>query len=179
MLFWSVFLKTHKKIVINHRKCKKWLFWQSITFILYIFKNTNQKKICASIVFKAKSKPKHKENFCFGGEVSLKTKNALFGRSKMVLFRGQISNLYFCVCSCKRKLHSNFHQKYKYLGPLEFFENENFDVHAPPCTDNLDLNFPYHTWPLVSWPVLSSMFWPIKKKFHTPPYCTLVQCTLQ
>ena len=27
------------------------------------FKNTNQKNICASIVFKAESKPKHEEKF--------------------------------------------------------------------------------------------------------------------
>ena len=60
---------------------------------------------------------------------SSKTKNALFLGSKMVLFKSQISNLYFCICFfCKRKLHANFHKKYWYLGPLEFFENENSDV---------------------------------------------------
>ena len=30
-------------------------------------KNTNQKNICASIVFKAESKPKHEEKFFWGG----------------------------------------------------------------------------------------------------------------
>ena len=48
-------------------------------------------------------------------------------------------------------------------------------MHAPPCTENLDLNFPYHTWPLVSWPVLSSMFWPIKKIPHST---LLYTCTV-
>ena len=65
MLFWSVFLKTHKKTVINRQKRPKWRFWQSITF-LCVFKNTDQKNICASIVFKAESKPKHKEKFLWG-----------------------------------------------------------------------------------------------------------------
>ena len=47
------------------------------------------------------------------------------------------------------------------MGPLEIFENENFDARA----ENLDLDFWNHTWPLVSCPVLAD-----KKKFHTPPY---------
>ena len=33
-----------------------------------------------------------------------------------------------------------FIKKYKYLGPLEFFENENFDACAA-CAENLDLDF--------------------------------------
>ena len=36
-------------------------------FFLYIFKNTDQKINCASIVFKAESKPKHEEKFFWGG----------------------------------------------------------------------------------------------------------------
>ena len=80
MLFWSVFLKTHKKTVINRQKLRKWLFWWSITF-LCVFKNTDQKNIYASIVLKAESKPKHEENF-FGVFFLSKTKNALFGCPK-------------------------------------------------------------------------------------------------
>ena len=34
MLFLSVFLKTHKKTVINRQKRPKWRFWQSITFFV-------------------------------------------------------------------------------------------------------------------------------------------------
>ena len=74
------------------------VFLTANSFFLCFFKNTDQKKICASIVFKAESKPKHKEkNFLVG--FSSKTKNALFRGSKMVVFKTQISNLYFCVCS--------------------------------------------------------------------------------
>ena len=47
--------------------------------------------ICATIVFKAKSKQKHKEKIFLGG-FSLKTKNALFGGSKIVPFKSQILN---------------------------------------------------------------------------------------
>ena len=66
MLFWSVFLKTHKKNVINRQKRPKWWFWRSIIFFC-IFKNTDQKNICVSIVFKAESKLKHEENIFFLG----------------------------------------------------------------------------------------------------------------
>ena len=34
MLFWSVFLKTLKKPVINHQKRRKWRFWWSLTFFV-------------------------------------------------------------------------------------------------------------------------------------------------
>ena len=95
MLIWSVFLKSHKKPLLTAKNCQNGV-WQSITF-LCVFKNTDQKNICASIVFKAESKLKHEENFFWG--FSSKTKNALFWGSKMVLFKSQISNLYFCVCS--------------------------------------------------------------------------------
>ena len=53
------------------------------------FKNANQKDICASVVIKAKSKPKREETFFW--EFSLKTKNPLFQGSKIVVFTTQIS----------------------------------------------------------------------------------------
>ena len=56
------------------------IFGSQLLF-LCVFKNTNQKNICASIVFKAESKPKNKEKKCLGG-FSLKTKNVLFGGPK-------------------------------------------------------------------------------------------------
>ena len=56
----SIFENAQKN-VINCQKRPKWRFWRSIVF-LCIFKNTYQKNICASIVFKAESKPKHEEN---------------------------------------------------------------------------------------------------------------------
>ena len=60
MLFWSVFLKMHFKKVINHQKQSKLRFCQLTTFFVR-FQNTAQKNICLSMVFKAKSEPKHKE----------------------------------------------------------------------------------------------------------------------
>ena len=65
---------------------------QMLFIYIYIYIIYIQKKICASIVFKAESKTKHEEKIVLGG-FSLKTKNALF---IMVLFKSQISNLYFC-----------------------------------------------------------------------------------
>ena len=78
------------------------------------------KNICASIVFDAESKPKHEEHFCLWGFLP-KPKNALFGVSKMVL----------------KKI--NFQKILIFVPPLEFFEYENFDAHAP--AENLDLDF--------------------------------------
>ena len=73
-------------------------FLTANSFFLCVFKNTDKKDICVYIVFKAESKPKHEEkNLCV--DFSSKTKNTLFGGSKMVVFKTQISNLYFCVCS--------------------------------------------------------------------------------
>ena len=74
-------------------------FWKRVfdsqSFFL-LFQNTNQKNICMSIVSKIKVETQRKKFF---GRFSLKTKNALFLQSKKVLFKSQISNLYFCVCS--------------------------------------------------------------------------------
>ena len=67
-------------------------------FFCVFSKKNDQKNICASIVFKAESRPKQEESKFFGG-FSTKTKNALFRGSKMVLLKSQFSNLYFCVCS--------------------------------------------------------------------------------
>ena len=61
MSFWSVFLKTLKK-VIDRQKCHFGRFWQLLTF-LCIFKNIDQNNICASIVCKAKTEEKYDEIF--------------------------------------------------------------------------------------------------------------------
>ena len=53
-----------------------------------VFKNTDQKNICASIVFKAESKSKPEEHFFWGGFLQ-KTKTH-FGGSKIVAFETQI-----------------------------------------------------------------------------------------
>ena len=83
-------------------KLKNLLFWGSNNFFSAFFSafskitTKRQRDICASIVIKAESKPNHEENiFCVG--FSSKTKNVLFRESKMVLFKTQILNLFFCV----------------------------------------------------------------------------------
>ena len=68
-------------------------------FFWCIFKNTDEKNICALIVFKAESKLKHEEKML--GGFSLKTKNALFGGSKKVVIKTKILNLYLCICFLK------------------------------------------------------------------------------
>ena len=80
MIFWSVFLKTHKT-VINRQKRPKWHFWQSITFFVRFkkYQPTNQPRTFERLWF---FKLKPKEKICFAG-FSLKTKNALFWGSKM------------------------------------------------------------------------------------------------
>ena len=65
MFFWRVFLKSHEK-VINHQKQ-----------YFCVFKNRNQKKICASLVF-AKTKEKYRENF-FKGFYLKNLKSAFLG----------------------------------------------------------------------------------------------------
>ena len=53
------------------------------------------------------------------------------------------------------------------LGPFGIKKNQNFDAHATcPHAENLALNFWNHTWPLVSWPVLTD-----QKRF---PHSTLL-----
>ena len=92
-------------------------------FFLCIFKNTDQKNICVSIVLKGESKPKHKEKFC--GGFSLKTKNALFWGSKMVILKSQIS------------------KNFKIWAPLNFSKMKNFDALVTVCvrTEILELDF--------------------------------------
>ena len=61
------------------------------------------------------------KNF-FGGCFSLKTKNALFGGSKIVVFKTQISNCFSeFVLLCKRKLHADFHKKIIIFRPPGIF----------------------------------------------------------
>ena len=141
MLFWSVFLKTHKKQLLTAKNGQNGVFAVN-NFFLCVFKNTDQKDICVSIVFKAESKPKHKENFFWGG-FSSKTKNALFRGPKWYFSKVKYQ---ICISAfvlyCKRKLYANFHKKYYFLGPLEFFEYENLTpVRRCARPDILELDF--------------------------------------
>ena len=76
MFFWSVFLKTHNKI-LDRQKLHIGIFWPLKKVFLSVFKNTDQNNIYGFIIFKAKTKQKYEENF-FKGFYS-KLKNALLG----------------------------------------------------------------------------------------------------
>ena len=52
-------------------------------------------------------------------------------------------------------------KKYLYLGPLEFFENENLSQHFSFGLIKITPDL----WSL-------DLFWPIKQKKNTPPYST-------
>ena len=89
---------------------------------LFVFKNTDKKNICVSIIIKAESKPKPKEIFCL--EVFFKNQKPTFFGVQNGTFYCQISNLYFCVCSLmysKRKLRANFYKEILIFGPPGIF----------------------------------------------------------
>ena len=106
------------------------------------------------LLFLKLSEGRNTKNNFFRG-VFLKKKTLLFWGSKKVVFKTQILNLFLCVCFflSKKKLHANFLKKYKNLGPLAIFENENFAAHAPKI-------WIYKIIPDL-W--LSAVFCPIKK----------------
>ena len=58
MFFWSVFLITYKKKVIDSQKRHFGHFWRLITVFLCVFKNTDQNNICVYIVLKDKTEEK-------------------------------------------------------------------------------------------------------------------------
>ena len=131
-----------------------------------------QKNICASILSKAKTYKKIQQKlgdpqkwtflnleiktfktfflpifFFFWGGVSSKTKIMLFGGQNKIVFNLNFKfvclRLFFIV---KISFKPIFTQKYWYLSPLEFFENENFDAPAPErgahtSANILDLDF--------------------------------------
>ena len=62
---------------------------------------------------------------------SSKTKNTLFWGSKIVVFKTQISNFFLrLLFIVKGSFMPIFTKEYSYLGPLEFFENDNFAARA-------------------------------------------------
>ena len=89
MFFWVVFLKTHKKAV-NCQKRNFYCFWWLITFLKWVFQNTDQNSMCVSIVVEAETKEKYEENICLKCFVS-KLKNNFFGGHAIFL-----NNFLFC-----------------------------------------------------------------------------------
>ena len=55
------------------------LMANTVAFFKCVFKNTDQKDICASIVFKAESKPKHEEKKHFWGVFLQNQKHVFWG----------------------------------------------------------------------------------------------------
>ena len=75
IFFWLVFLKTHKKSYWPS-KTPFWPFLAVNKVFLCVLNNTDQNNICASIVFKAKTKEKYEEIFFYG--FNLKTQKCSF-----------------------------------------------------------------------------------------------------
>ena len=77
--------------VIDRQKCHFSRLWQLITILLCDFNNANKNNICASFVFKAKTKEKYEENlfngFYFKTDSALKTIDAQMSfRSPLLRF---------------------------------------------------------------------------------------------
>ena len=142
-----------------------------------VFKNTDKNNICASIVFKAESKPKQKKFFFAVGFLQ-KPKTHFCGGPKWyflkVKFQICISGV---VLYCKRTLHANVHKKILIFGPPGIFGKwklwracasaaralaENLGIWTSKIIPVPDL------WLMVSWPVLTD-----QKKFpHSTLLCT-------
>ena len=60
-------------------KMAKMAFLKVNNFFLCVFKITDQKNICASIVFKAESEPKHKDKNFLGGFLQKPKKHFFWG----------------------------------------------------------------------------------------------------
>ena len=92
----SIFENAQKKVLTP--KTTKMAFVTINNFIVRFQKYRSKEHLCV-YCFKAESQPKHTKNLL--GGFNFKTKNSLFWGSKIVqvLFKSQISNLYFCVCS--------------------------------------------------------------------------------
>ena len=128
-----------------------------------VFKNTDQKNIWASILFKAESKPKHKEKKCLvfffknQKRTYLGVQNGTFKKS---IFIFVFLRLFFNV---KERFMPIFIKQIFIFGPPGiFWKWKLWRTHA----ENLDLDFKNPTWPLVSWPILAD-----QKKF---PHSTLM-----
>ena len=125
----------------------------------------SQKGICASIVFKAESKPKHEEKKFWGVFLAKNQKRAFLGVQKDIFFNSNLEFVFLCFF-CKRKLHADFHKKIlKFRSPGIFWIWKLCGAlrsHAPKIWIWTSKIMP-DVW-------LSSVFCPIKKINITPPY---------
>ena len=106
------------------------------------FSKYRQKNICASIVFKAESRPKHEDNYFWGGFLQ-KPKMHFFGGPKWYL---QYINIW---------------------APCNFLKIEILTCVRQGACKNLELDFQNDKIILDLW--LLDLFCPIKKNVHTPP----------
>ena len=113
-----------------HFKTLKCTFSGVHQYFSSLFSDSALKTIDAQMLFwSVFLKPKPKEHFL--GFFSSKTKNTLFGGSKIVVFKTQISNFFLrLLFIVKGSFMPIFTKEYSYLGPLEFFENDNFAARA-------------------------------------------------
>ena len=129
-----------------------------------VFKNNDQKNICAYIVIKAKSKPKHEEKHFL----------RVFFKNQKLFFSGVLngtflkSNFIFVFLrfffNVKGSSMPIFIKKILIFGPPGIFVNVNFDSHAQKIQ--------IWTFKIIPDLWLVDLFWLIKKNFHTPPYWT-------
>ena len=140
VLLVSIFENAWKK-VINFQKWPKWQFWWLLTFFCAFSKIPNKITIVCLLFLKLNQSQNIKKKFCLGVFLQKPKSHFFGGQNKIVLkLKFQICISAF-VLYCKRKIHTNLHKKYWYLSPLEFFENENFDMRAPARSEILDLDF--------------------------------------
>ena len=104
----SIFENTLKKSYLSKTpfrpflaKRPKWRFWWLIAFFS-AFSKILTKRTFVHLLFSNLNQSPNTENKFFG-VFSSKTKNALFRGSKMVIFKTQISHLYFSVCCLMQK----------------------------------------------------------------------------
>ena len=145
MLCRFVFLKTYKTPKTAKMECLT-----VNNFSQCVFKNTDQKNICASIVFKAESKPKHEEKY-FGG---------VFFKNQKCTFSGVQNGTYFlkvkfqiCIFAfvlyVKGSFMPIFIKKILIFGSPGMFLKIKTLTHvqcAPALAENLDLDFQNDLW---------------------------------
>ena len=120
-------------------------------FFLCVFKNTGQKNICASIIFKAESKPKHEEHIFWGGFLQ-KPKPHFFGGLKWYFLKVK-----FQICISAFVLYVKgssmpiFTKNINIWAPWNFLKMKTLRR----ARRNFGIGLLNHAWPLVTWPVLS------------------------
>ena len=96
--FDQYFWKRTKKPLLTAKNGQNGVFDCQLLFFCMLSKIPTKRTFVRILFLKLNQSQNTKKNFFLWG-FSSKTKNALFRGSKMVFFKSQISNWYFCVCS--------------------------------------------------------------------------------